>query len=151
MRLFVLRHGQAEPFQQSDFHRALTIHGRDEVTRRISTHLTDLQGSHEIWVSPYIRAQQTAIIASALLVNNKLKTKDFLIPESDPYTLIDELYASQLESVLLVSHQPLVSRIINILCGENCFSPQMNTASLACIDLDVIAVGLGRLCWVRSV
>lgn len=150
MQLFVLRHGQAEPFRQSDFHRALTIHGHDEVTRRISTHLTDFHGLHEIWASPYVRAQQTAIIASDLLASHKLKTKKFLIPESDPFTLIDKLYASQLESVLLVSHQPLVSRIIDLVCDENYFSYQMNTASLACIDLDIVAAGLGRLRWVHS-
>lgn len=150
MRLFILRHGQAEPYVRDDFHRALTSVGRVEVNKRISENKDDLKMVTEIWASPYLRTQQTAEIACELLGQANANSTDFLTPEASPHELIDALYASAACSVLLVSHQPLVSRLIEFLRDDNTLKYQMNTASLACIDLEVVALGLGHLRWVKS-
>ncbi len=56
MKLWVLRHGQAEPQRSSDAERNLTAHGRQEVLHS-AAHLIG-QPLAAIYASPYVRAQQ---------------------------------------------------------------------------------------------
>ncbi|MGH8353342.1 MAG: histidine phosphatase family protein, partial [Pseudomonas sp.] len=58
MRLWLLRHGEAEPQARSDAERALTKHGRKEVLKAAG-HLAG-RPLAAILASPYVRAQQTA-------------------------------------------------------------------------------------------
>lgn len=105
-------------------------------------------GAVAIWSSPYIRAQQTAGIAAEVLgvTAGVSRTLSELTPEGAPRAVIDEVYRSDLDALLLVSHQPLVSRLLDVLCGSSA-QHEMKTASLACVDCDVVAADLGRLQW----
>ncbi len=150
MRLFVLRHGQAEPCNTDDFHRTLTEEGRGEVKKILAENYKELNHIQKIWVSPYLRAQQTAIIAAETLKVNDVTTTELLVPEGDPRIIINNLSNVECESILLVSHQPLVSRIIDGLCDTKNIFYQMPTGSLAFIDLDIIALGFGRFKWVKN-
>ncbi len=150
MRLFVLRHGQAEPYDIDDFHRVLTPAGCDEISTVVRNNIHDLSSVVDIWASPYVRTQQTCQIAAKLLSIDTINICEFLVPDANPIALIDLLYKSQSDVILLVSHQPLVSRLINLLRDSDDLDLQMNTGSLASIEFDVVAIGLGLLNWVKS-
>ncbi|MCW8196421.1 phosphohistidine phosphatase SixA [Proteobacteria bacterium 005FR1] len=147
MKLFILRHGQAESFAASDAARKLTDQGREEVravVRKNSEVLADLE---HIWVSPLVRAQQTADVVIEEIGQRPRKTCELLLPESTPAEIVEMLSSQPEGAYLLVSHQPLVGELVNKLCGRpNGFYP-MGTGALAHLDLNVPAFGCGELVW----
>lgn len=149
MELFILRHGQAEPQITTDESRELTAKGRVDVARAIKASLAELGEITHLWVSPLIRAQQTAEIAGSQIGSIEPYTTELLAPEADPSLLFQQLQISECAALLLVSHQPLVSRMLNILCGTDAGYHAMETSSLACVDIDIVSAGMGKLRWLR--
>lgn len=84
MRLWVLRHGEAEPYgARPDPERALTAHGREEVLRSAAQLIG--QPLTAIYASPYLRAQQTAqLVREALGFQPELITVNWLTPDTWP-------------------------------------------------------------------
>ncbi|TDF77930.1 phosphohistidine phosphatase SixA [Pseudomonas sp. H9] len=144
MKLWVLRHGEAEPRANTDAERRLTAHGREQVLRSAAVLLGEpLQA---ILASPYVRAQQTAgLVHQALGFAEPVQTMPWLTPDSDPQAVIDELDKLGLEQVLLVSHQPLVSTLVGMLESGHRQGPGMSTASLAELEGDWPLAGLMTL------
>lgn len=122
MNLFILRHGlaveQTIPSFKLDSDRPLTAEGRKKV-RRVAVILSQLKISFDlILTSPYVRAMQTAeIVVEVLGARKALNTSDNLVPGGDAKQLIGELSRrrSSLKDVLLVGHEPDLSRLISIL------------------------------------
>ena len=143
MKLWILRHGEAEPHARRDADRNLTEHGRQQVVRS-AAHLIG-QPLDCILVSPYVRAQQTAdLVRDALGFSSALKTVLWLTPESDPRFAVNQLPDSG--NVLLVSHQPFVGELISLLQHGHCRQPQpMQTASLAELEGEWPLAGSLRL------
>lgn len=133
MKLWILRHGEAEQHAPSDAERALTRHGREEVLRS-AAHLVG-EGVDVVLASPYLRAQQTAaLVHAALGTQREVITAPFLTPDSEPWRVLDGLEGFTSERVLLVSHQPLVGNLLITLCGEGAASSTMRTATLAILE-----------------
>ncbi len=155
MELFVLRHGHAESHASRDQLRALTAGGKQQVESTIRANKKQLVSVQSLLVSPYLRAQQTAKIAADELDGLPFRNSELLVPGAYPSLLIQhlhELYHQEsLSSLLLVSHQPLVSVLIGDLCGTDPIHCSMSTASLAAIDFDVMASGCCKLRWIRHV
>ncbi|MEE1920589.1 phosphohistidine phosphatase SixA [Pseudomonas sp. 148P] len=149
MKVWVLRHGEAEPQARSDAQRNLTDHGRKQVLRS-AAHLLG-QPLDAILASPYVRAQQTAgLVHDALGFAEPLRTVSWLTPDSDPDRVVAELDALGLEHVLLVSHQPLVSSLLGLLGhGSRHAGEPMSTASLAELQGDAPLAGLMTLLSLR--
>lgn|SRR5690554_1374080 len=148
VQLWILRHGQAEPYSGYDAGRALTAAGRlqvEEILRRQGPQI-DTQGL-EIWTSPFLRARQTANLATEILQSPIVRETDLLVPEANARELLEELYRTSSEKVLLVSHQPLVSLLLDILCGQSGQDHSMTTASLAAVTCEVPAADMGQLQW----
>ncbi len=84
MKLWVLRHGEAEPYgARPDPERALTAHGREEVLRSAAQLIG--QPLAAIYASPYLRAQQTAqLVREALGFQPELITVNWLTPDTRP-------------------------------------------------------------------
>lgn len=145
MKVWVLRHGEAEPHARSDDQRNLTERGRKQVLRS-AAHLLG-QPLDAILVSPYVRAQQTAtLVHDALGFAEPLSTVSWLTPDSDPDRVIEELGALGLDNVLLVSHQPLVSTLLGLLeHGSRSSGEPMSTASLAELEGQAPLAGLMTL------
>lgn len=145
MRLWVLRHGEAEPRANSDAERRLTAHGREQVLRSAAQLLGC--APQVILASPYVRAQQTAaLVHEALGLDKPVQTVPWLTPESDPQQVIAELGRLGVEQVLLVSHQPLVGTLMCLLeHGHRKDPAPMGTASLAELDGDHPLAGLMTL------
>lgn len=145
MKLWVLRHGEAEPRANSDAERRLTAHGREQVLRSAARLLGEpLQA---IIASPYVRAQQTAaLVHGALGLVEPVRTVPWLTPDNDPQQVIAELDRLGLEHVLLVSHQPLVGALVGLLEQGHCQTPAaMSTATLAELEGDWPLAGLMTL------
>ncbi|AUF95764.1 phosphohistidine phosphatase [Pseudomonas sp. BIGb0278] len=145
MKLWILRHGEAEPRANSDAERRLTSHGREQVL--YSAALLLGQPLQAILVSPYVRAQQTAaLVQETLDFPQPLRTVAWLTPESSVREAITELEKLGFEHVLLVSHQPLVGALVGMLEHGHLQQPAaMSTASLAELEGDWPLPGLMSL------
>lgn len=143
MKLWVLRHGQAESHAPTDAQRNLTAHGREEVL--VSAAQLIGQPISAIIASPYVRAQQTAqLVREALGFEAEIRTVSWLTPEANPLQVLQQLDSA--DNLLLVSHQPLVGSLIGLLQHGHLRDPQpMNTASLAELEGDWPLAGLMTL------
>ncbi len=150
MIIYLLRHGHAEAQITSDEVRRLTPTGIIETEAVLAARVKMLGKINEIWSSPLVRAQQTAHIAQQFFPEVALRTSELLVPEADPSQLCDWLYSQQsmgIDSLLLVSHQPLVSRLLGMLCGKSEAFYPMGTSSLAAVTVQPVAAGLGDVLW----
>lgn len=153
MTLFILRHGQAEPLVTSDELRCLTDKGHLDTLRVVQRRLADMQSLAQIWASPLVRAQQTAKLAASFFPELEIQTTDLLIPEADPQVLmkwLDGLNHPD-QSILLVSHQPLVGQLVNRICGKPSSFYPMGTSSIAAVSIPIVADGMGDLLWLDHV
>lgn len=145
MKLWLLRHGEAEPLARNDAERNLTAHGRQQVREAVAR----LQGRalQGVLASPYVRAQQTAELACETLgFNGARETVAWLTPDSDLRQVIRELDTYPFDELLLVTHQPLVGALAGLLLHGHRQQPLvMNTASLALLEGDALVAGLMTL------
>ena len=146
MQLFLMRHGEAEPYKQDDASRALTATGKASVAAK-QKHLPSVDS---LIVSPYLRALQTAdiLVAEGLNVRHRL-VDDRVTPDSPLDPIIDELINPKLDNQLIVAHNPLLSRLVRHLCGEDARGVSLSTAEVACLEADEFLPGLVHLKWVR--
>lgn len=145
MKVWVLRHGQAEPSAASDPQRRLTETGRQEalqMARRLAGQPLDI-----ILASPYVRAQQTAeLVRQQLGMRRSITTVDWLTPDDDPLEALDRLAERSEGNILLVSHQPLVGQLISLVVdGHRQQHYPMPTAGLACLEMSMPAAGVAQL------
>lgn len=151
MTIYILRHGQAEAQITTDEARQLTDKGRHDTNRVMQARVADMAQLTQIWASPLVRAQQTAAIAAGYFPGKSIQTTGLLVPEANAQALmdwLDEINAQQPgQSVLLVSHQPLVGALVNMLCGKPDEYYPMGTSSLAAIRAEVVAADMGDLLW----
>ncbi|WP_073521673.1 phosphohistidine phosphatase SixA [Pseudomonas fluorescens] len=148
MKVWILRHGEAQAHARTDAERNLTEHGRAEVLRS-ATHLIG-QPLGAIIASPYVRAQQTAqLVRDALGFEPEICTVPWLTPDGDVQQVVKQLDTD--DNVLLVSHQPLVGSLISFLQHGHQRQPQpMYTASLAQLEGDFPLAGLMSLVAVKN-
>lgn len=149
MQLFIMRHGEAESRAESDMHRELTAQGKGDIAQMAETYADDLASVDIIWASPYARAQQTAQIMSTAL-GKPVVTQAFLPPNGNPSEVLDILQNIGEQTVLMVSHQPLVGVLVDGLAGLEPGRYRMGTGSLANIWTDVYAKGCCELRWLHQ-
>ena len=120
MRLYLLRHADAEDLRTTDAARELTPKGKRQAEtvgaccQRLGLR-PDL-----LLASPYRRTVQTAEAVAAALEGVAVKTEDFLKSGMDPEGAYAGLQAyGWAESVLLVGHQPDVGQLAASLLGLN--------------------------------
>ena len=155
MDVFLLRHGEAVREALSDRERCLTARGQDELRTILSSCRDELSRVSHVLVSPYVRAQQSVRIAAEYLNPPVVpQTTELLVPEASPAKLLDYLQHAhqqeQLQSVLLVSHQPLIGVLLDRLCGFEVGRYRMGTSALAFIETEVAAASMGHLRWLRQ-
>jgi len=149
MKLWVLRHGEAEPHgsRPHDSERVLTAHGREQVLR--SAALLIGQPLTAIYASPYLRAQETAqLVRDALGFEPEIRTVEWLTPETDPDKVAEQLVS--VSNVLLVSHNPLVGHLLSYLQHGAGYPPEkVGTAGLAEISGDELLIGSMKLAGIK--
>lgn len=148
MLICIMRHGDAEAYsgEATDAARELTAAGRAG-NRRVAEQLGQKQALfNEVWVSPYVRAQQTADDVLRLYPANTGELCDALTPESRPEELLNSLAAQDSDSLLLIGHNPLVSRLVALLVdGSSTPERYLGTSELLAIETEVVAPACGVL------
>ena len=150
MKLYLLRHGAAASYADSDSLRPLTSTGVDQtrqVVARMAEHMTAVQA---IYSSPKLRARQTADIAAQQLAGNlPIVETDLIKPGGDIVGLGQFLEQQGNSDVLLVTHQPFVGNLIDYLTDQPGRGYEMDTSCLACIALIAFSQGCGTLQWLE--
>lgn len=141
MRLWLLRHGEAEAHARTDAERPLTSRGRAQVLQ--AAEQLRQEPLQSILVSPYVRAQQTAIVLrDALDFRGAWHTVPWLTPDSELREVLQQLERFEQGPLLLVTHQPLVGALAGLLVAGHRQQPvPMSTASLALLEGEVLAAG----------
>ncbi|MFC4698846.1 SixA phosphatase family protein [Glaciecola siphonariae] len=155
MILIIMRHGEATPYQANDKSRALTRFGLTQSAnagKRLSDYFTGrgLAASiDQVWVSPYLRTQQTYDAVSEHMHFNQKHDTDLITPmgrANDVHDFIDGILHQQNggtetadsktpEHLMLISHMPLVSLLADKVCtGFN--GKIFDTADILIIDYD---------------
>lgn len=151
MQIFVMRHGEAHFNAPRDSERTLTSLGETmtlNVSNWLATHTNEIK---RVLVSPYIRAQQTlALLRVNLSLPTKVEIMTDLTPNGDEHNVVSYLHAlaevEQVDSVLIVSHLPLVGELVSLLCPRKT-PPLFYTSTVVCINYDALNQ-LGELNWV---
>ena len=117
MNLYIMRHGMAEPYHvRPDEERTLVVEGQNQVQSVAQRWQTGAPAVGAIIVSPYKRAQQTAVIVkNALGFSEALHTEPRITPEGDVQEVVQCLDQLSIENILVVSHMPLVGGLISYL------------------------------------
>jgi phosphohistidine phosphatase len=124
MTLYFLRHAIARDrsdWRKKDSDRPLTSDGFRKM-RKVAKGMKRLKLNVDwILTSPYRRAYDTAaVVAQALKAKKKLKIANELISEGEPGRLVRHLalaYGPK-NSLLLVGHEPYLTRLISVLIGS---------------------------------
>ena len=148
MRVWIVRHGEAEPRAASDAERALTTRGWEQA-RRVGRWLQrGTPAPQRIFASPYLRTRETAS-AIAEVLSLPVTETPLLLSEAEPGALLkwlEQHLEKQASALVLVSHQPLVSAFAGLLLeGDVHAGPPMGTGSIASLDVDLAAAGCARL------
>ena len=171
MRLYLMRHGEAEPGLDYDANRALTTRGHENnlsVARQWGARITQLPIA---FCSPYLRAQQTAADLQSIIPELEFECSDWLVPSAAIATLFNQLGvttekktdavanasgssgadAIETRDVLLVGHNPLLSQVWNeLLEGDGQHRFGLNTSHLVGIDAVVPAPACGSFLYTIS-
>lgn len=139
MKLYIMRHGEASypKGSYSDRERCLTANGEREVMSTTNW-LIDKQPRVDcVYVSPYLRAQQTASILLSHLKTGQRQDCDDITPDGHAGLVVSwlatEIEQHEFESVVLVSHMPLVSYLVHEL-DASVQPPIFPTAGIAVLD-----------------
>lgn len=141
MRLWLLRHGEAQRFAPQDALRVLTEQGRQEVQE--SAGRLRERPLEAILASPYVRARQTAeLVAQALAYTGVVEIQPWLTPDSDPMDALSHLSRRTEAELLVVTHQPFVGALAGLLLNGHRQSPlPMRTAALVGLQGDYLLAG----------
>ena len=150
MIIYFLRHGDASDspsFQDSD--RPLSEFGVRQASS-VGHFLGNVdRGIKEILTSPLVRAQQSAEAVQREIGPVPIHPTEHLTSSSDPRIIIRELQRTDKGPVLLVGHEPHLSKTISLLIsGDTNTVVEMRKASLACVSTDdPLKEGGGILQW----
>ena len=154
MIITIWRHGEAGS-APSDEQRELTAAGTDDVGYGCHQfhdicHGRSLPHPDLILHSRWTRTTQTAEILATAFTHAGMRPLEALIPGSDVRSVDKALTGLQHasgapEHIVLVSHQPLVSRLVDHYLGEAGRVPPLSPGALATLLLHVPGRGCGQL------
>lgn len=148
MKIYLMRHGQAESYAASDAERQLTEKGIAQ-SRAMADYLK-AEPPVKVVSSPLIRACQTAFnVIEPLQHEVPFETCDLLTPDEDPRVVTEWLNTLGNQGpVLLVTHNPLVSLLVSWLVnGHMQGSISMSTADVVCVTFETAGPGSAQLVW----
>lgn len=131
-----MRHGPAEDSAPSgrDADRALSDAGRVRVVLVANELVRRLEAPARVLSSPLARAVQTAeIVRDVAGIGHDVEIRDELAPSEGAQELVRELARAGEESVLVVSHAPDVSILVQSLTGER--APGFSAGMVVAVDL----------------
>ena len=145
MEIYVLRHGIAvergTPVYKKDSDRPLTKDGEEQLYQIAQAMLAMDLKFDLILSSPYVRAAKTAqIVASEL--DDEVTFTEFLEPDANPLGLISQINDEKPQRVLLVGHEPDLSRLISLLMtGATAAAIELKKGGLCKMSTDKLIFG----------
>jgi phosphohistidine phosphatase len=148
MLIYFLRHGDGSSHSRfDDNERPLTDLGHKQAAyvgkflQHTKTHI------NIILASPLIRACETGAIVQSLINAPRMETSEYLVNGAHPKQLFKQITEFDVESVLLVGHEPFLSDTISLLIGgDHKADIEMKKCSLALVEvLEPIRPGTGIL------
>lgn len=153
MIIYFLRHGDAvEGADLQDPERPLSDLGQRQASAvGRFLHSTNALIDY-VLCSPLVRAKQTAETLMQDLGPLPMRSTDTLISSSNPGDILLELQKLKKERVLLVGHEPHLSKTISLLLsGDSRTRIEMRKGSLACVSMpSAIGAERGVLRWLVS-
>jgi len=147
--IYLLRHGDA-PYDEACGERSLSPRGESETRDVAGRHIADLQGVELILCSPVLRARQTLeVLSEALSYRGGLLFEDVLRSESRVAAVEHCVDKLEVQSLLLLSHQPLIGRMLEYLTDQPGLGWSMSTSTLACLDTLAFGRGVAELKWIE--
>lgn len=150
MKIYIMRHGQAGMYAKTDEQRPLTEQGIEESIHMARWLAPQLGGKLDRVIhSNYLRARQTwQSICSELPKAGAVEESGDITPYGDPTFVASYLtaLAAKHDSILMVSHLPLVGYLVQSLCPA-AGAPMFATSGLACIEWQD---GKGALLWLEG-
>ncbi|MEM0910107.1 MAG: phosphohistidine phosphatase SixA [Pseudomonadota bacterium] len=146
MKLIIMRHGEAEPYQTNDKERNLTRFGKNQAEfagRRLAEYLQsgiEKPRLENTLVSPYTRTQQTFACVSKKIETKRKIDCDMIVPEGDIEQFADYIQGVSMqddapETLMIISHMPFVSLFADKLCAG--FNGRIfSTADILIIEYD---------------
>jgi phosphohistidine phosphatase len=153
MILTIWRHGTAEE-GVNDRLRELTGSGRDDVgfgSRQFHQACSsrNIPHPHKILYSPLVRTTQTAELIAAAFTHTPMAAEKALQPGSSVSTVVEAVSAyidaDVIQHLLLVSHQPLVSRLVERYVGPGSHVPFLTPGGLVTLSLEGSQQGCAQL------
>lgn len=159
MNLFILRHGIAvdpgTPRFENDFDRPLVPKGERRL-RQAAAAMKKMELSFDLILSsPFVRARQTAeIVAGELKLKKRLQFSDALACGGSSKDLIRQLadWGPAPENVLLVGHEPGLSRLMALLvAGDEFAAVEMKKGGLGKLEVPELLCGrCAKLVWLLT-
>ena len=154
MYVTIWRHVQSG-MATSDRLRELTIQGRDDVGfgfHQFHLHCEARGIPHpgRVLYSEWVRTTQTAEIIASAFTHAELQPSPALLPGGTLHAVDQALEAQQsgvLAHVLLVSHQPLVSLLVDHYLGSAGLVAPLVPGGQVTLEMDVAAAGCASLCF----
>ncbi|GAA0785819.1 SixA phosphatase family protein [Marinobacterium sediminicola] len=144
MRLFILRHAEAEPGADNDPGRRLTPRGELQA-RSLAHQFESVSDDFQLLSSPWLRAVETA--SKLLAGNSECVTTYNLTPAAsviDAGVFLESCFQAS-HTLVVVTHQPLCGRLINWLVDGRDQSLSIAPCNGALLELDWPAAGMARL------
>lgn len=145
-RVYLWRHGMAEPYCANDAGRHLVQVGKDQVSD-VASQLKQLK-VQEAWVSPYVRAQETFEIIQANVSIGSVVSHDGITPHGQAQEIWADLLASEADSILLVTHNPFVTELAHLLISDQAPKNTLYFDTADCMEIHFdqdIQMGEGQL------
>jgi len=143
MKIYLLRHAEAEPHNPRDYTRALTAKGEEQARRAGKFCAKNGLEPEVIFSSPLVRAEQTARLAAAEMKAVDVIVVPWLASGMQPETALEELRAlKRFSSVMIVGHEPDFSLLASALLGiPSGIGVNIRKASLTCLVADSPGAG----------
>jgi phosphohistidine phosphatase len=134
MYLYLLRHGEAKP-KNEDPERGLSDRGREEVAAICTVFSRVAPDIDAIWHSGKTRAEQTAaMLAAALGITDRVRSRSDLNPNDSPSLLAEELDHTA-KDLVIVGHLPHLGKLIStLLVGAERELLDLPAAGLVCLE-----------------
>ena len=148
MLIYFLRHGDASSHSRfEDNERPLTELGRKQaefVGKFLQCTKTKI---NIILTSPLTRTCETGAAVQSFIKAQRIETSEYLVNGANPKQLFKQINELDVESVLLVGHEPFLSETVSLIIGgDKRTNIEMKKCSLALVEIiEPVRQGTGIL------
>lgn len=97
-------------------------------------------------ISPYQSAKQTSEALALSFPSMHFEVSELLTPDADVYTVMTAIEGFDVQQLLMIGHNPLLSKLLSLLVDGTVDSSRAITHSaVVCVELDFIAPGCGEI------